>query len=597
MQHGDSAPLTVEIQLELSAHALPLQDERHDITSRTLTNSSIVWNVPAQDQHAVVRTPNIMPLLTMLKDLDGWGEQSAVNVMLTPTRGSGKRVFKARDSRMGANLHLLHDIVQLCCAIIGVLIMQFMRSHGQARHAKRLVDAIMSLEGAKSGSPVDCEYADSKSKKLETTEAELKKAGKSSDQISAFIVGELTGDTRKKMAAKHRWHHAKSKTRTLRNVQKTLSADNEDPGKSAAPEDPFAKYRSDTKGEGGFWVSDSGEPESTLRGALELCEVAGPQGLMRRAETMLPDTAAVRETKEELVDDLVACYSEDNWSGDRKSQALFFAALASGTLLPPPGEGNSWPPSRWLVIGSFLAMAVLNAVVQSIKFGRESVLEYELDLLSSAFVDATLAVAGIFQGQLMVLWIAMFTLTCSISASAIEHAIKTLKDTLHEVEAGDIEGIAIWRQHVLDTVYRIDKVSLMLNNDWETIQLLTLAVFSFFLCENLVEIAIQDKVYREFGDYVGVPLDIAACLATLYPAAMVTHATDQVKFELHRINEVYQHKHPTLCGEIASIISHVQCKRMGYRLFDTVEISYATINTLLMYGAPIVGAIMEARSL
>ena len=197
----------------------------------------------------------------------------------------------------------------------------------------------------------------------------------------------------------------------------------------------------------------------------------------------------------------------------------------------------------------------------------------------------------------MVLWIATFTLTCSISASAIEYAIQTLKGTLHDVEAGDIEGITIWRQHVLDTVYRIDKVSFMLNTDWQTIQLLTLAVFSYLLCENLVEIAIQDKVYREVGDYVGVPLDIAACLATLYPAAMVTQATDQVIFELHRINEVYQHKHPTLCGEIASIISHVQCKRMGYRLFDTVEISYATIKTVLMYGAPILGAIMEARSL
>jgi hypothetical protein len=96
----------------------------------------------------------------------------------------------------------------------------------------------------------------------------------------------------------------------------------------------------------------------------------------------------------------------------------------------------------------------------------------------------------------MILWIAMFTLTCSISASAINHAVSTFKDKIHNLESGDLEREqgAEWRQAVLDTIYRIDKVADMLNNDWQTIQLLNLMVFLYLLYETLIDLAIQDTM-------------------------------------------------------------------------------------------------------
>lgn len=87
-------------------------------------------------------------------------------------------------------------------------------------------------------------------------------------------------------------------------------------------------------------------------------------------------------------------------------------------------------------------------------------------------------------------------------------------------------------------------------------------------------------------------------MATLYPAVMVTKATDEVQFELARINEAYQHKHSTLNMEIAAIISHVKSKRMmGYRMFDTFEINTATLIKAVTYGATVVVAIIEVRHL
>jgi hypothetical protein len=111
---------------------------------------------------------------------------------------------------------------------------------------------------------------------------------------------------------------------------------------------------------------------------------------------MLPDSEEIGTTKEELVDSLVRCFALDTWSGDRISQGLFFSALASGTLLPPPGNGRSWNLTRWLFVSAFLFMAVMSAVARAIKFGRESFVEFEHDETYASVIDGTLFVASIF---------------------------------------------------------------------------------------------------------------------------------------------------------------------------------------------------------
>ena len=188
--------------------------------------------------------------------------------------------------------------------------------------------------------------------------------------------------------------------------------------------DAFADFRSSGDGSGGWWSSDvHGHSFPTLRAVLMDTEVDGKQGLRRRAgasrinptrcsciltallassdclalaETMLPDSQEIRTTKEELVDSLVECFTVKTWSGDRKSQALFFNVLASGTLLPPPGSGKPWSLSRWAIVFSFLGMAVMSAVARAIKFGRESWVEFEHDEPYASFIDGTLCVASIF---------------------------------------------------------------------------------------------------------------------------------------------------------------------------------------------------------
>jgi hypothetical protein len=269
-----SAPLTIEIQVELSTHALALQDQEHGIASRELTNSTVIWAVPPQQKHHVVETPNLAPLLTVLKSMDGWTEESSVNIILTPTSGTGVRIFKAPDKRTGANMHILHDLVKILCAISCVLILRFMATHGRSSPAERLVHAIMALEGPKCGCAVDHrEHADCKPEKLRVMQAELQKVtGKGQEEISDFLVAELVG-----LSASEHWHIAKR----VRSINKMQIAGS---GAAVATPDAFARYKSTEENDGGWWVSDKdGSRFQTLRGALMAREVDGPQGLRRRA--------------------------------------------------------------------------------------------------------------------------------------------------------------------------------------------------------------------------------------------------------------------------------------------------------------------------
>jgi hypothetical protein len=73
-EDGDGQPLVVEIRLEYAAASDILRFMPHMVTSRAVTAASINWNVPAQDAHKVVRTPDLAPLVQEVQKVHGWSE-------------------------------------------------------------------------------------------------------------------------------------------------------------------------------------------------------------------------------------------------------------------------------------------------------------------------------------------------------------------------------------------------------------------------------------------------------------------------------------------------------------------------------------------
>ena len=125
----EHADLTLDIQVELSAQSLPLQDREFDITSRELSNSTISWTVPPQQQHERVVTPDLSPLLNHLRFLDNWSEQSTVTLVLTPKAGHGRRVFQCRDQRTEAVARRSHMLVSvLLYAVLSPLLLHFLQT-------------------------------------------------------------------------------------------------------------------------------------------------------------------------------------------------------------------------------------------------------------------------------------------------------------------------------------------------------------------------------------------------------------------------------------------------------------------------------------
>ena len=53
----------------------------------------------------------------------------------------------------------------------------------------------------------------------------------------------------------------------------------------------------------------------------------------------------------------------------------------------------------------------------------------------------------------------------------------------------------------------------------------------------------------------------------------------------------------TLICAVICLITHVNCKQMGYRLFEMIKISIATLKTLLTYAATLAIAVIKAHEL
>ena len=224
------------------------------------------------------------------------------------------------------------------------------------------------------------------------------------------------------------------------------------------------------------------------------------------------------------------------------------------------------------------------------KFFSESVDEYHSGRdPRNATMDMLFALCAFYVGILVTLWITVFTLTCVTSAKVIEHTATDLQRGLDEVddekqrcdaEPGAAAGSDLrrtrttdlqrgmdnkplgterqqqflenWRKRALDIIYRVDYVSDALNNDWQYTQILCFFVFSFLLYESLVAVLVKDTLYRNTIDYFALVVNLLSVSFVLVPAAYVTAATDEVLFELIRINEIHQERHPGLSHEVHS---------------------------------------------
>jgi hypothetical protein len=219
------------------------------------------------------------------------------------------------------------------------------------------------------------------------------------------------------------------------------------------------------------------------------------------------------------------------------------------------------------------------------KFFSESVDEYHSGRdPRNATMDMLFALCAFYVGILVTLWITVFTLTCVTSAEVIEHMSTDLQRGLDdETQRCDAEPDASaasdlrrtrttelqrgmdkklpgterqrqflenWRKRALDIIYRVDYVSDALNNDWQYTQILCFVVFSFLFYESLVAVLVKDTLYRNTIDYLALVLNLLSVSFVLVPAAYVTAATDEVLFELIRINEIHQEQHPGLSHEV-----------------------------------------------
>jgi hypothetical protein len=171
------------------------RDDQRDISSRELTAASVIWHVPLQEAHRIVRTPNLAPLLDQLQLLEGWSETSAVTLVLTPMDGLGVRKFKIADKRTGANLVIVDDVMHIIMSVACLLILKQFRAglsiptwqritcrsekeHNEMQNdiqtAWNVLKAVRALEGARFGCPVDHrEHPNCKTMALQKLQADV----------------------------------------------------------------------------------------------------------------------------------------------------------------------------------------------------------------------------------------------------------------------------------------------------------------------------------------------------------------------------------------------------------------------------------------
>lgn len=106
----DSGATSLEVHAEAADNAAMFQELPYDISSRDLTDASVLWTkiaawVNVDDRH---RTPDLAPLVREVMDRTGWAAGNAIAFVFS---GSGKRTARSFDgnTRLAPVLHIEYD--------------------------------------------------------------------------------------------------------------------------------------------------------------------------------------------------------------------------------------------------------------------------------------------------------------------------------------------------------------------------------------------------------------------------------------------------------------------------------------------------------
>ena len=135
-------------------------------------------------------------------------------------------------------------------------------------------------------------------------------------------------------------------------------------------------------------------------------------------------------------------------------------------------------------------------------------------------------------------------------------------------------------------------------------QLLSTGIFSYLLYGRLIILLLTDD--GEMLDYVALCMDLLAIAALLVPGAMVTASTDHLlerlgliverTLSVQRDNATAVANSDKLVSRLTLLLTHVQTKEMGYRIFESFTLSFGFLKTLATYGLTLCIAVAKARS-
>eukprot|EP01047_Picozoa_sp_COSAG01_P002926 COSAG01_NODE_82_length_27810_cov_36.968352_14_plen_690_part_00 len=334
-------------------------------------------------------------------------------------------------------------------------------------------------------------------------------------------------------------------------------------------------------------------------------------------------TDSMAEFSRVLVDAVLYCILGPLLLTHLQSRPLFTQLLGPDALElmePAPhqhvdehGQVKPWGWRRRLLVAIVCLVAVVSSFERALHWGRESWCEARERQAFAAAMDGLLFFCASWVGLLLILWVAAFALTCAYCTAAIRHAASKLADD----ERLDMK-LDAYHRHAMDTIFIVDKVSNDLNNDFQVVQLLGLGVFVYDLYGQLISILLG-QLDGGMIDAMELAIDLMAVAALLLPAAQVTQATEQVAEEFSNFLEksfcsrkrlamevqhdeivsaseaTRRHRAEGFAGEVANLLLHANNKKMGYRLFETILVSYGSLKTMATFGLTLCVAVAKAR--
>ena len=99
---GAVKPLEVKVSGELSASSAAFSAAASDVSSRTRTAATVLWDVPTTEVlHADLVTPNLAEIVREIIGLDGWTSGSAITILFEHSRGGGARWLETESTNNG----------------------------------------------------------------------------------------------------------------------------------------------------------------------------------------------------------------------------------------------------------------------------------------------------------------------------------------------------------------------------------------------------------------------------------------------------------------------------------------------------------------